>query len=156
MNKGILGITPRKASALLVIAILLLSAISLGNVHEALADSDLTTAESTDGGKTPVPYVDAKGGAHECTSYTNTSALGSGEWSLSDGWYVLDQNVTGNPAIRVSGKVNLILCDGKTLVTTHVLVESGDALTIWAQQNGTGKLRATGAENYACHRLGGQ
>ena len=148
-DKGISKKTLRRAPLLFLIAVLLLPVISQASAQEALAAGNLTAGTQAASAKTPVPYVDSAGKAHECTEYTNTSALGSGEWTLRAGWYVLDQSATNSSGIRVTGDVNLILCDGNTLNTTRVLVDDDNILRIWAQKNGTGKLKATGVKNYA-------
>ena len=48
-----------------------------------------------------------------CTSYTLLANRSSD--TLYSGWYVVDRDMTVNGRLRVSGTVNLILCDHKTL-----------------------------------------
>ena len=47
-----------------------------------------------------------------CTSYTLLANRSSD--TLYSGWYVVDRDMTVNGRLRVSGTVNLILCDHKT------------------------------------------
>ena len=44
-----------------------------------------------------------------CTNYTSLSNRSSD--TLYSGWYVVDNNMTIDGRLRVSGTVNLILCD---------------------------------------------
>ena len=93
---------------------------------------------------TPANYVNASGEAQEPIADYTTLTNNVTEWT--NGWYVLKNNVTYGDKVEVKGNnVNLILCDGVTMtVNKGVLVREGYALTIWAQEKGTGKLVATG------------
>ena len=56
--------------------------------------------------------------------------------SASEGWYVVDQNLTFNKRITISGTVNLILMDNTTLTANKgIHVPYGATLHIWAQSN---------------------
>ena len=56
------------------------------------------------------------------------------------GWYVVKENLTIS-SLNISGKVNLILCDGATLTISDALTVENDAvLNLYFQSNGTGKL----------------
>ena len=68
----------------------------------------------------------------------------------NSGWYVVSEDVTIDSTVTVSGDVNLILADDATLTVTEtaygkagILVPWGHSLTIYAQQDGTGRLIAS-------------
>ena len=99
-----------------------------------------------------VPYVDASGTAQ--TPITDYTVINEDSSTLSGGWYVAAGNVTANSRLTVTGNVNIILCDGATLTATKgIRVENGNSLTIWAQEEETGRLIATG--EYRCAAIGG-
>ena len=84
-------------------------------------------------------YIDENGiaqthGANELTS---------SDEALASGWYVVNEDVVFSNRIVVSGTVNLILADGKTLTASAgVNVPENSSLIIWGQSSGTGKLTA--------------
>ena len=92
----------------------------------------------------PVSYVNAQGEAQEPIADYTTLDRSVTEWT--NGWYVLKNDVTYPGRIAVKGdNVNLILCDGRTMNAVNgIFIREGYALTIWAQEAGTGKLIATG------------
>ena len=92
----------------------------------------------------PVSYVNAAGEAQTPVADYTTLDKNVAEWT--NGWYVLKNNVTYGGKVEVKGNnVNLILCDGATMtVSKGILIREGYTLTIWAQENGTGKLIAKG------------
>ena len=99
-----------------------------------------------------ISYVDENGTAQ--TPITEYTVINEDSSTLSGGWYVAAGNVTANSPLTVSGNVNIILCDGANLTATKgIRVEDGNALTIWAQEEGTGRLTATG--EYRCAAIGG-
>ena len=113
-------------------------------------------------GATNVPYMDynATTGAFEAKTCANCTEVESGTTEFTNGgWYVVNDGVTiSGHQIKVSGSAHLILGDGATLTITNVAngeaaidvkYETGDALTIYSQQNGTGKLVALGGGNAA-------
>ena len=55
---------------------------------------------------------------------------------LSDGWYIVRGTVDITDIITVKGTVNLILADGASLTSRECLVNSGNALYIYAQSSG--------------------
>ena len=70
------------------------------------------------------------------------------------GWYVVNTDVTIGSRIIVSGTVNLILCDGATLIAEKGITvtsddTTGNTLNIYGQTNGTGQLEATGDKDAA-------
>ena len=68
--------------------------------------------------------------------------------TLSAGWYVVTNNVSFSKRVTVSGAVNLILYDSKTLTATMgITVSSGNTLNIYSQLGGTGKLIASVSGN---------
>ena len=83
-------------------------------------------------------------------SHTATE-LTSSDHELTSGWYVVSEDVAFSNRIVVSGTVNLILADGKTLTASAgVNVPENSSLIIWGQSSGTGKLTAQpGVSNQA-------
>ena len=72
------------------------------------------------------------------TTDTTATPDSNGEY-----WYAVNTTVTVTKPIVVSGKVNLILCDGITITSQEITVSEGNELTIFGQENGTGMLKAT-------------
>lgn len=90
---------------------------------------------------TNVQYIDADGTTNTCANATDVT---SSTTSWSTGWYVVNSEVTISTRITVNGVVNLILGDNATLnANAGITVAQGNSLTIYAQENGTGKLIAT-------------
>ena len=89
-----------------------------------------------------------------CSAATVVSS-GDTTWGNdgNSGWYVVNSNVTISSRISVTGEVHLILMDGCTLTAQKgIRVQDNDddctngspnALTIYGQTNGTGKLDIT-------------
>ena len=93
-----------------------------------------------------IDYVNAAGVAQEAQPCHVVSADGTG-WDT--GWYAVTESVTVSARIKVTGDVNLILCDGKTLTASKGIHVSGDnSLTIYGQTNGTGTLTINGVDQY--------
>lgn len=89
---------------------------------------------------TNVSYLDASGVTQTCTSATKVTADAT-NWTT--GWYVVQGTVTANSRITVSGEIHLILADGCTLIVNGgIQVDGSNALTIYGQTAGTGKLIA--------------
>ena len=58
-------------------------------------------------------------------------------------WYAVTENVTLNSRLQVSGKANLLLCDGvKLSANKGIRISSQNALDIYAQNEGSGQLFA--------------
>ncbi len=91
-------------------------------------------------------YIDADGTPQtkKCTPVDSTST------TLTEGWYVASGTVSISSTVTVSGNVKLVLADGATLSVSGssnkagINVATGKSLTIYAQENGTGSLNATG------------
>ena len=101
----------------------------------------------------PVAYVDGNGTEHMCNNYTVLT--GGGATTLTEGWYVVDDNITYNGTLTLAGNVTLILCNGKTMTVTsdngnsiHGINNPSDgfALTVYGQtldSNTAGTLYVT-------------
>ena len=92
-----------------------------------------------------------------CSEYT---VLESNTTSWTDGWYVLNSNVSFDDfdePITINGNdVNLILMDGCTLtVNSYIAVNSGNTLNIYSQSGGTGALNVTENERGSNAGIGG-
>ena len=116
------------------------------------AGTAVITAATEDGGLTAsctvkvealpaIPYLDAEGATKKAVKYTILSAE-SPEAAWTNGWYVVNEDLTINGRVTMSGDVNLILCDGATLTVQNGINTSGAALNIYGQTQGTGKLVA--------------
>ena len=110
-------------------------------------------------GATNVPYMDynATTGAFEAKTCANCTEVTSETAAFANGgWYVVNGEVARGGQIVVNGSAHLILGDGAKLTITNVGggnaaidVPAGNALTIYSQQNGTGKLDVTGGGSAA-------
>ena len=112
--------------------------------------------EALDGSNAPAPVTESveyqeaswdgsqvtyESKTESCTLVENsTEAI---EWTA--GWYAVSGSVTISEPVTVSGEVRLILTDGCTLnAEKGIVVTTGNSLTIYAQERGTGTLNATG------------
>lgn len=104
----------------------------------------------------PVAYLDANGDCQNCSSYTTVT---SDTTTWNSGWYVVNADKEITSRITVSGDVNLILVDSKTLTAKKgINVEGANSLTIYAQstvEDRMGNLNATGAPYYIAGIGGG-
>ena len=71
------------------------------------------------------------------------TSVTSSTTSMSNGWYIVDSNVTVSSRISISGTVNILLCDGYTLTAVQGINTTNATLNIYGQRNGTGTLIAT-------------
>ena len=92
-----------------------------------------------------VSYLDADGVRQTCDNAT-VVASDTTTWTASNdqaAWYVVSQSVEISDRITVTGDVHLILSDDCTLtVPNGISVTSGNSLTIYGQNGGTGALVA--------------
>ena len=101
----------------------------------------LTTATAWADG---ISYLDATGTQQSCTTYTTVE---SSSTSWSDGWYVVSSSTTIADRISVSGTVNLILTNGKTLTASKGITVGSDAtLNIYAQTDDEATMGALVAD----------
>lgn len=97
---------------------------------------------AADGGEVRY-YCDAEGVRHEVPEPATVIEESIVEWNAEDNgtWYVVEQDVTLTERVEVMGSVNLLLCDGATLtVERGIHVAGKNALTVYGQEAGTGKL----------------
>ena len=100
----------------------------------------------------PIAYVDENRSSQSCNDYRYVRSTDT-IWS---GWVVASQNLTLDRRVTVSGTVNLILMDGKTLtVTGGIQVGEGSTLNIYAQSGNTGELIAGNKQNSYAAGIGG-
>ncbi len=89
-------------------------------------------------------YDDGNWPTRKVTEYTEINA-DNNPTTWTEGWYVVNGNVTISDVVTVSGDVSLILMDGSTLTCSQGINVSGDnRLTIYGQEDGTGTLNVTG------------
>ena len=109
---------------------------------------------------TNVSYVDEHNESQTCDSATDITA-GSTTWAATGGqeaWYVVNNTVTIDTRITVTGDVHLILADGKTLTASKgIYVGSGNSLTIYGQSTGddAGQLKAKATQLARYAGIGG-
>lgn len=91
-----------------------------------------------------VSYIDSNNTEQYCNSYTNVSdVLTTGAVTiLSEGWYVVDEDVTIENIIKFGGTVNIILCDGAKLTAKKAIYSDDGVMNIYGQTKGTGELDA--------------
>ena len=99
-------------------------------------NSQMKTVDYYDPTDSANPYKTQEG----CIPVTASTA------QLEDGkWYVVDEDVEISARIKVTGNVNLILSDEKTLIASSgITVPENASFTVWAQSDGekTGSLIA--------------
>lgn len=120
-----------------------------------LACALFTTALAEEGDVTYVKYS-----WDENTGLSSTpETLTEGQYTLVDSprslekwgedgeetWYVIQGTVNNTMSVVIYGDVNIILADGCDFTTPRVCVDPGDSLTIYGQEEGTGRLTSTGA-----------
>ena len=102
---------------------------------------EITLAETV---TTAVTYLDENGVEQTLASGTSVTAANA-VWS--DGWYIVDNDVTFDARVSVNGTVNLLLLNGKTLtVNNGIEVKRWNTFRIYAQstdENTMGKLVAS-------------
>ena len=105
-----------------------------------------------------ISYIDSDAVEHTCSDYT---ILTSSMTSLSAGWYVVNDDLEFSSKITLTGNVNLILCNGKTMEITgynglnNIGIDSGSSydLTVYGQTlddktAGCLKVEVTGSSHY--------
>ena len=83
--------------------------------------------------KPPVPYLDADGSKKTCTDYT---VVTSSTTTWTEGWYVVNSDVSINETIKLNGNVNLILCDGAKLNVNVDGASAGASVPIYINNEG--------------------
>ena len=88
-----------------------------------------------------VSYIDANGDEQTCASAT---AVTENDTTWNAGWYVVNDDVTIDQRVTVTGDVHLILADGCNLTVNVGITVTGDnSLTIYAQSAGEGMGKLT-------------
>ena len=91
-----------------------------------------------------VSYLDENGSKQTAD---NVTVVESSTTAWSDGWYVVNSNVTIDNRVTVSGKVHLILADGASLTANGgINVAENNSFTVYAQsvEKNMGTLTVTG------------
>ena len=83
--------------------------------------------------------------------FTLISSLQDNEnLTLTSGVWILSQSRRFSNRLTISGDVHLVLCDGATLTCGKgVELAPGNSLSVYGQEEDTGKLICTGPENHA-------
>ena len=87
-----------------------------------------------------VTYIDENG----TEKTVEATALTSSDDSWTEGWYVVNDEVTIDEHIELQGEVNLILADGATLTANYGIQVGNATLNIYGQSASTGALMASG------------
>jgi hypothetical protein len=128
------GDTMKKQRMTIFIAVLIILVIAMYIIPK--------TAEAA----TECTYVDENGTTHTA----NATVLSNETTQLSTGWYIVKGNVSTTNLI-VRGDARIILEDGSVLnagaTGNHAGIEviNNSLLTVYGQEQGTGKLNATGS-----------
>ena len=115
-----------------------------------------------DEGDVDYRYCDENGanwqtGTKKTGEYT-LAAEGCTTWGTSGQttWYVVKDTITINNRVTVNGDVHLILTDGCNLtINGGISVNDSNSLTIYGQENGTGKLIADAGANEGVNNAAG-
>ncbi len=99
-----------------------------------------------------VSYIDGNGETQQCNEYLPISEY-SGVLPM---WLVVDQDAALNDRLEITGELNLILVNGKTLTANKgISVNEGAALNIYGQSGNKGKLIANESQIDKCAGIGG-
>lgn len=95
----------------------------------------------------PVNYKFANNNFVRCCYY---NVINADTDTLTDGFWVVDSTLTTYNHLKVTGNASIILRDGTELYAFRSInVPEGTSLTIYGQQNETGRLVAQGKSNHA-------
>ena len=117
--------------------------LSLALCFALMIVATLVTASADDN----VSYIDENGDEQTCASATVVTESDT-SWGDdgNNGWYVVNDDVTIDQRVTVTGSVHLILADECTLnANWGINVSNGSSLTIYGQssdENTMGKLTA--------------
>ena len=90
-----------------------------------------------------VPYQYYNGSGFASATAESCTPITANTTAWSSGWYVASGDVTINARVEATGNVHLILEDGCTLtINGGIHLTSGNSLTIYGQEKGSGKLEA--------------
>ena len=93
------------------------------------------------GTTTEVTYLDENGD----TKTVNATVVDNNSTSWSEGWYVVDGDVTINDRVSTMGNVNLILKDGcKFTAKRGIGLQPDSNFSVYGQSEGTGELETNG------------
>ena len=101
-----------------------------------------------------IPYLvcDSNGQNWKTETCESANVVTESNTEWSNGWYVVQEDVTIVSRITVNGDVHLILADNSSLTASYgIVVNEGNSLTIYAQSDDTnmGRLTATGNSGYS-------
>lgn len=101
-------------------------------------------------------YLDETGTGQVVSAEAITSGMVTWGADGAERWYVVQGDVKIGERVTVSGKVHLILSDGASLtVNGGINVAGDDSLSIYGQEDGTGKLTADAGSVYESAGIGG-
>ncbi|MBQ3446521.1 MAG: hypothetical protein IJG37_02625, partial [Synergistaceae bacterium] len=126
---------------------------SATSAYFMMPKSDVTvSAEFEKITETSTYYIDKDGAGHS----TSGSVLTSSFTAWPSGWYVASGTVEISTRVIVNGDAHLILTDGATLnIPKGITLTGENKLTIYGQNEGTGKLTINGVDEY-CAGIGGE
>ena len=109
----------------------------------AMVCMTMPAASWADGEGDVAYYLDTQGDRKNIPEDSLLLTADTVAWTGQDGeaWYVADGAVSLPQRVEVQGDVHLVLCDGATLnIDGGIHVTGSNCLTIYGQENGTGKL----------------
>ena len=110
-----------------------------------LTSPEESTQTSRSATETQISYLDSDGQLQICDS---AAVVSEEDTAWSSGWYVVNDHVTVNERITVTGDVHLILAGDCSLnAGAGITVSGGNRLTIYGHNAGTGFLSATAAND---------
>ncbi len=147
----------KRIVAYMLMAALAVTGIVLAPAEKVKADADIKYLDATvDSENHEVTFSEATASCTDVEDLQDKTAWGSVGQTT---WYAVTTDTLINERIKVSGTVNLILCDDITLEARKGITVCGsNTLTIYGQSTGTGALYAgtpTGGKSL-CAGIGGE
>lgn len=93
----------------------------------------ITAGASANETLTEVPYLDENGNSVTTEADVPITVVTDNMTEWTDGWYVINNDVTIDSSVNVTGNVRLILCNQTSSKVDGIIVPEGAALTVYSQ-----------------------
>lgn len=93
----------------------------------------ITAGASANETLTEVPYLDENGNSVTTEADVPVTVVTENMTEWTDGWYVINNDVTIDSSVNVTGNVCLILCNQTSSKVDGIIVPEGGTLTIYSQ-----------------------
>lgn len=93
----------------------------------------ITAGASANETLTEVPYLDENGNSVTTEADVPVTVVTENMTKWTDGWYVINNDVTIDSSVNVTGNVCLILCNQTSSKVDGIIVPEGGTLTIYSQ-----------------------